>query len=84
MSNYRARWLAPSRAICHPEKTVAPGPVQIPTWELQPAIPPPTAMINQHQLDLPACCLTENVTETFGILDPHQPAPVPAFRPTPV
>ena len=51
--NYRARWPAPSRAICRPEQTVAPGPVQIQTGELQPAIQPPTAMTNQRQLELP-------------------------------
>ena len=51
--NYRACWPGQSMAICRPEKTVAPGPVQIQTGELQPAIQPPTAMTNQRQLELP-------------------------------
>ena len=51
--HYRACRPAPSRTICRPEKTVAPGLVQIQTWELQPDIPPPTAMTNQRQLELP-------------------------------
>ena len=37
-----------------PREDGRPGLVQIQTWELQPAIPPPTARTDQRQLELPA------------------------------
>ena len=44
---------SPVQGHLSPREDGRPGPVQIQTGELQPTIPPPTAMTNQRQLELP-------------------------------